>query len=122
MKHLVSPAGMRRFEFGASKGSHANILDGGRFGMLGMSAMIGDVRPGDRVPLHRHAYDELFVVNAGAGVYLIDGCEIEAARGDVVLIPAGVPHAVENRGQALLQHTAFHDAAEVAIEWLEPPT
>lgn len=118
MKHLVTPEDLGIFRFGEHN-SMAAIFNGGTFGLSSISAMLGDVQPGDRVPLHRHDYDELFVIQEGTGIYTIGGAEVRASAGQLVLIPAGEPHSIVNAGPVLLRHTAFHAAPAVAIEWLE---
>jgi quercetin dioxygenase-like cupin family protein len=116
---LVSPEQGKQFKFGA--GSVAAIVDGERFGFQPFSLMIGEVRPGDRVPLHRHAYDEAFVVQEGRGRYEIGDQVIDAAAGEIVVVPAGIPHTFTNLGEEPLRHLAVHGAPAVVIEWLEPP-
>jgi mannose-6-phosphate isomerase-like protein (cupin superfamily) len=44
-------------------------------------------------PLHRHIEeDELFYVLSGTATFRCDGEEFDAGPGDVVLLPAGLPH------------------------------
>jgi mannose-6-phosphate isomerase-like protein (cupin superfamily) len=119
MGSLVSPSEGKQFHFGKA-GSSAAIVDGTRFGFRDFSLMLGDVQPGDRVPLHRHAYDEVFVVQAGHGRYTIGDEIVEADAGQIVVVPAGIPHTFTNPGTEPLHHLAVHGAPEVVIEWLEP--
>jgi len=102
-------------------GSRARILHGARHAFTGVSLMLGELQPGEGPALHRHAYDEAFVIAEGTASFTIDGSEIEAGVGEVVIIPAGVPHAFINAGTGLLRVTAIHAAPEMAIEWLEAP-
>lgn len=44
-------------------------------------------------PLHMHPYPEVHILLAGAGCYTVAGREYPLAEGDVILIPAGRPHA-----------------------------
>lgn len=119
MNYLISQDELGVFNFG-THGSTAAIFNGAGFGIPAISAMLGDVQPGDRVPLHRHDYDELFVVQEGVGTYTIGETSVLATAGQLVLIPAGYPHSIANAGPGILRHTAFHAAPAVAIEWLEP--
>ena len=49
--------------------------------------------PGFAPPLHRHAHEEeVFYVLEGAATFLCDGQEIAAVPGDLVHLPAGLPH------------------------------
>lgn len=81
--------------------------------------MFGEVQPGDRVALHRHDYEELFVIHQGEVDYFIGEEKVSAGAGDLVIIPSGVPHRFVNTGSEVLLQTAVHAAANVAIEWLE---
>jgi len=49
--------------------------------------------PGFAPPLHRHEHEEeVFYVLEGAATFLCDGQEIAAVPGDLVHLPAGLPH------------------------------
>ena len=49
--------------------------------------------PGFAPPLHRHEHEEeVFYVLEGAATFLCDGREIPAVPGDLVHLPAGLPH------------------------------
>jgi mannose-6-phosphate isomerase-like protein (cupin superfamily) len=47
---------------------------------------------------HRHEEDDLFYVLEGTMSVRIDGTWFDATRGTFVLVPGGVPHDFENRG------------------------
>jgi mannose-6-phosphate isomerase-like protein (cupin superfamily) len=83
--------------------------------------MLGELRPGEGPALHRHPYDEAFVIAEGRASFTIDGDVVEAGPAEVVVIPAGVPHTFANVGEGMLRVTAIHAAPKVEIEWLEPP-
>lgn len=49
--------------------------------------------PGFAPPLHRHLdEDELFYVLSGRAEFRCDGSSLPAGPGDLVLLPAGLPH------------------------------
>jgi quercetin dioxygenase-like cupin family protein len=49
--------------------------------------------PGGEGPeLHRHPYEETFVIHEGSAVFTVDGETIEAAAGTIVVVPPGAPH------------------------------
>ncbi|MBX9460180.1 MAG: cupin domain-containing protein [Brevundimonas sp.] len=50
-----------------------------------------------------HPYDETFIVIEGRARFFVGETTLEAAAGDVVLGPAGVPHRFENLGPGRLQ-------------------
>lgn len=94
-------------------------MNANEHGLETISLMLGEVQPGDGPRLHRHDYEEVFVVAEGRGSFVIGDEEIDAGPGDIVLVPAGVPHRFSNPGDSVLRVTAVHGAATVAIEWLE---
>lgn len=102
-----------------SPGVVARFMNADEHGLETISLMLGEVQPGDGPRLHRHDYEEVFVVAEGHGSFVIGDQTVEAGPGDIVLVPAGVPHRFSNAGDGLLRVTAVHGAAQVAIEWLE---
>jgi quercetin dioxygenase-like cupin family protein len=69
--------------------------------------------------LHRHPYEEIFVVHGGLGTFFVDGLQVQAGAGDVVLAPAGTAHRFINSGSDRLRLTAIHHAPQFSTEWLE---
>lgn len=67
-----------------------------------VSVRVVRILPGvDRTP-HRHPHScEVVHVIEGRGTMWRDGTTVELAAGDVVLIPAGLPHATVARGGEL---------------------
>lgn len=58
--------------------------------------------------LHVHPYDETFIVIEGRGRFSVGEAVIDAAAGEIVLGPAGVPHKFENLGPGRLQTIDIH--------------
>lgn len=73
---------------------------------------------GDGVPEHVHAYDELFLVREGRLRFAVGGEAVEAGAGDVVLGPAGLPHAFERIGPGRAEAVNLHLAR--CFAWAEP--
>ncbi len=49
--------------------------------------------PAGRGPgLHRHPYEETFVIHDGSATFTVDGEEIEAAAGTIIVVPSGAAH------------------------------
>ena len=63
---------------------------------------------GEGPRLHVHPYDETFVVIAGRARFFVGDTVIEAAAGDIVLGPKGLPHRFENAGPGRLQTIDIH--------------
>jgi len=49
---------------------------------------------------HSHPHEQASTVQAGNGVFIVDGKRHQVKPGDVVLIPAGAPHALAVPGPA----------------------
>jgi mannose-6-phosphate isomerase-like protein (cupin superfamily) len=43
-----------------------------------------------------HAQDELYVVHTGTSGFVRDGARVQVGAGDVVFVPAGMPHRFED--------------------------
>lgn len=72
---------------------------------LGDHLMVGlnCLEPGQVQPVHDHAdADKVYVVMEGRGWFIVGDEAREAGPGEIVWAAAGVPHGVENRGQARL--------------------
>lgn len=70
-------------------------------------------------PLHRHPYDEIFIVREGRALFTVGDRQIEASAGQIVFGPANVPHTFVNLGPGRLETTDLHVAAAFAQENLE---
>jgi quercetin dioxygenase-like cupin family protein len=53
---------------------------------------------------HRHTFEKLFYVLAGTMAVEIDGEEVHAGPGSVVVVPEGVPHRNWNAGKEPVLH------------------
>lgn len=96
------------------EGGALRYLEGARYGIRS-SIYRSVVAPGSGPVPHTHPYDEIFTVEVGHVRFEVDGTSLDAAAGDVVIVPAGSLHGFVNTGTVPLRHTAFHDGAERAI-------
>jgi quercetin dioxygenase-like cupin family protein len=63
--------------------------------LVGLNAF----EPGQEHRLHAHAgQDKAYLVLRGAGLFLLEGCELPMSAGDLLVAPADVPHGVRNNG------------------------
>lgn len=70
-------------------------------------------------PLHRHPYDEIFIVREGRALFTVGDRQMEAVAGQVVFGPANVPHKFVNLGPGRLETTDIHVTDAFAQENLE---
>jgi mannose-6-phosphate isomerase-like protein (cupin superfamily) len=67
--------------------------------LVGLNAF----EPGQSHSLHAHAgMDKVYLVVEGEGLFLLDDRRLPMRAGDLLVAPDGVPHGVENNGQARL--------------------
>ena len=97
---------------------HTLELQGWRAG-AGVSIILVDMPPGAGVRLHRHAYQEVFVVQEGRATYRVGADTVDVAAGQVVVVAAGVPHAFVNSATGPLRQVDIHVSERIVTEWLE---
>ncbi|SDB48215.1 cupin domain-containing protein [Bauldia litoralis] len=101
MTHVIRPADQKRFENGTV------AFEGRPYGG-GVSIFLVDAAPGDGPVLHVHPYSETWVLHAGRARMLVDGKEILAEAGDIVVVPPDTPHRFISLGPARLEITCIH--------------
>jgi mannose-6-phosphate isomerase-like protein (cupin superfamily) len=74
--------------------------------------------PGAGPRLHRHPYDETFVIHAGQAEFTVGEEKLTARGGQVVVVPPNAPHKFANTGGRLVM-TNIHAGDEFETEWLE---
>ncbi|MBV8948865.1 MAG: cupin domain-containing protein [Solirubrobacterales bacterium] len=102
---------------------HANrdeitTLHGAEHGAT-ISLILNHSRPGEGPRLHRHPYDETWVVQQGTITFRLGNSTLHAGPGDVVIAPPGVPHKFTNDGPGPAKLVCIHASPTVIGEWLE---
>jgi mannose-6-phosphate isomerase-like protein (cupin superfamily) len=85
----------------------------------GVSFIVVDAPPGSGPKLHRHPYEEVFVVQEGSATFTAGNEVVEVSGGQVVVVPAGVPHKFVNSGTGPLRQVDIHASERFITEWLE---
>jgi mannose-6-phosphate isomerase-like protein (cupin superfamily) len=106
-----------RDELEHSENSH--IFNGHEHGGIDVSFFLVHYKTERGPLLHRHPYAEVFIVENGEALFTVDGNELTARAGDIVVAPADTPHKFLNTGPDELRITAMHPVAEMETEWLE---
>jgi quercetin dioxygenase-like cupin family protein len=96
----------------------AREFEGHLQGGVGLSMFFVDAPPGRGPGLHKHAYDELFIVQEGSGRFRLGDDEREVGAGEIAIAPAGTPHGFKS-GDDGLRMIAVSNAERFATEWLE---
>ena len=89
-------------------------------GNVGVSFFLVEAQPGRGAPLHRHAYDEIVVVQEGRGLMVMGDETRETVAGDIVVVKAGTPHGFINSGEVVLRQVDLHVSPRFVQENLEP--
>ncbi|WEX75128.1 cupin domain-containing protein [Sinorhizobium numidicum] len=69
--------------------------------------------------LHKHPYDEVFIVRQGRALFTVGDQQLEATAGQIVFGPANTPHKFINLGPGRLETTDLHVTDKFAQEDLE---
>jgi mannose-6-phosphate isomerase-like protein (cupin superfamily) len=102
-----------------ARGETAYEFEGHHYGDTNVSFIVVDAPPGRGPKLHRHPYEEVFVVQEGSATFTAGDDLIEASGGQVVVVPAGVPHKFVNSGTGRLRQIDIHASERFITEWLE---
>ena len=112
---MTAPAVLNFLVEGAMSGQLA-----GRDAGAGVSVIFVDTdRPGAGPRLHRHPYDETFVMHSGEAEFTVADERLTARAGQVVVVPPWTPHKFVNTGTDRLVMTNIHANDEFVTEWLE---
>ena len=85
----------------------------------GVSFIAIDAPPRSGPTLHRHPYAEVFVVQEGTVQFTAGEETIEARAGQVVVVPAGVPHRFVDAGSGRPQQLDIHAGDRFVTGWLD---
>jgi mannose-6-phosphate isomerase-like protein (cupin superfamily) len=69
--------------------------------------------------LHRHPYAETFIIRQGTAIFTVGEETIRANAGQIVVVPAGVPHKFTNEGPGPMESIDIHASPTFVTEWLE---
>jgi quercetin dioxygenase-like cupin family protein len=82
-----------------------------------VSFFIGTFRAGTGPGLHRHPYDETFIVEAGSATFTIGDETVELSAGQIAVVPAGTPHKfVSGEGFRLISITPADHMTQEDLE------
>jgi mannose-6-phosphate isomerase-like protein (cupin superfamily) len=71
-----------------------------KHGIEGISFCVEDMIPGRKMRIHKHLNnDELIFIHKGGGTLTLDEDSIEVKTGDVVFVPKGTWHGLDNTGK-----------------------
>jgi quercetin dioxygenase-like cupin family protein len=83
-----------------------------------VSFFMGDLPPGKGPGLHKHPYSETCIVRFGQAAMTVDGEEVVAVAGDIVVIGPETPHRFTAIGDERLEMVCIHASDRFTIDWL----
>jgi quercetin dioxygenase-like cupin family protein len=90
-----------------SQGSSHQFV-GADHGNVNVSVFLLSALPGRGPAAHRHPYDEVQFVREGRGLWTVNGEEVEAGAGDILVIKAGEIHSFRCIGEEPLVQLDVH--------------
>jgi mannose-6-phosphate isomerase-like protein (cupin superfamily) len=75
--------------------------------------------PGHGPRLHKHPYDETWVVVDGHLTFQVGAERLDAGPGDIVIISPETPHKFTNNGPGRVDLVCIHANSTFVTEWLE---
>lgn len=84
-----------------------------------ISLILDNSDPGGGPRLHRHPYDEIWVVERGDVTFQVGEETQQAVAGDIVIVPPDMPHKFTNSGAGRSRLICIHANPRMVTEWLE---
>ena len=78
-----------------------------------------DMPPGGAIRLHKHPYQEIFIIQEGIATFTVDSAMLEARAGQVIIVPEEVPHKFMNLSDGQLKQIDIHVSKQFVTNWLE---
>ena len=98
----------------------SRTFEGGSHGAT-VSFFLVHNKQGQGPGMHRHPYDETFVILAGRVLVRVGDESLEGGPGDIVVGPAGIPHGFSNLGPDRARLVCIHAAPAMTTEWVDSP-
>ena len=78
-----------------------------------------DMPPGAAIRLHTHPYEEIFIIQEGVSTFTVGSATLEARAGQILIVPAEVPHKFMNLSDKQLKQIDIHVNKQFITDWLE---
>lgn len=78
-----------------------------------------DMPPGGTIRLHKHPYEEIFIIQEGVATFMVDSVTLDARAGQVIIVPADVPHKFMNLSDKQLKQIDIHVSRQFVTYWME---
>jgi mannose-6-phosphate isomerase-like protein (cupin superfamily) len=94
-------------------------FEGGPSGDVAISFFLVHTQPGQGPSLHTHPYAEVFLVQEGRVAFVVGSETVTVNGGNVVIVPAQIPHKFTNVGTTPLRMCGIHPTKEIIQYWIE---
>ena len=94
-------------------------FQGMRYPDTNVSFIWVDMPPGGTIRLHKHPYEEIFIIQEGTATFTVGSAMLQARAGQIILVPAGVPHKFMNLSDNPLKQIDIHVNPQFITDWLE---
>src|SRR5690349_25178308 len=78
-----------------------------------------DMPPGGTIRLHKHPYEEIFIIQEGVATFTVGSAMLDAYAGQVIVVPAEMPHKFANLRDKALKQVDIHVNGQFVTDWLE---
>ena len=78
-----------------------------------------DMPPGGKIRLHKHPYKEIFIIQEGVATFTVGSTTLEAHAGQIIIVPADMPHKFMNLSNNQLKQIDIHVNKQFITDWLE---
>lgn len=78
-----------------------------------------DMPPGGVIRLHKHPYQEIFIIQEGISTFTVGSDTLEAHAGQIIIVPADMPHKFMNLSDQQLKQIDIHVSKQFITYWLE---
>ncbi len=82
------------------------LLQKGDFPGCGLAVTWVEVRPGGKQKLHSHEPQQAYVIVKGRGRMKVGDDQRNVEEGDLIYLPAGVMHGIENSSDEVLEYVS----------------
>jgi mannose-6-phosphate isomerase-like protein (cupin superfamily) len=100
-------------------GTTSHQFEGYSYGDVPVAFFVSETPPGRGPALHKHPYAEVFVVQSGQLTFAVGDATVEAAPGQIIVVPADTPHKFTNTGPEVARHVDIHTSGRMQTTWLE---
>ena len=78
-----------------------------------------DLPPGEGPRLHKHPYEEIFIVQEGRPRFTVGTETLDAQPGQIIVVPPETPHKFVNNGPGRARLVCLQSNPKLETEWLE---